>query len=85
MPNCQILIYLAISDVADYISLYIGFRRPVGNVSNAGEGGWSVGIFDESNADGIAPVLGDNTITPGAGGLRGAPGTGEAFSGETNF
>ncbi|MEL7312564.1 MAG: hypothetical protein AAFN07_13715 [Pseudomonadota bacterium] len=51
----------------------------------AGDGGWSVGIFDGDTNDGVAPVLDGNTITPGAAGASGAASGTAGFSGETNF
>ncbi|MEL6367356.1 MAG: hypothetical protein AAFQ16_05275 [Pseudomonadota bacterium] len=53
--------------------------------SAAGEGGWSVGVYDATNDDGVTPVLTGNTITPGNGGTGGATNGGNGFSGETNF
>jgi len=62
-----------------------GGGSQTGAAQNAGEGGWSVGIYDASASDGVVPTLDGNTITPGMGGLTGAPSNDEGFSGATNF
>jgi hypothetical protein len=51
----------------------------------AGNGGWTVGIFDGDNSDGLTPVVSNNTITLGLPGQDGNPKDGEGTAVNTNF
>ncbi|MEO0347510.1 MAG: hypothetical protein AAF229_14820 [Pseudomonadota bacterium] len=59
--------------------------RDSNELATAGEGGWSVGIFDADTADGIAITQSGNTFTLGAAGADGAPSTGTGTAMETNL
>ncbi|MEM6819109.1 MAG: hypothetical protein AAF578_09960 [Pseudomonadota bacterium] len=62
-----------------------GAARVQADVSSAGQGGWSVGIFDADTNDGIAITQSNNTFTIGAPGADGAPSTGTGVAMPTNL
>ncbi|MEO0617129.1 MAG: hypothetical protein AAFY69_13450 [Pseudomonadota bacterium] len=59
--------------------------RDSNELASAGEGGWSVGIFDADTADGIAITQSGNTFAIGTPGANGAPSTGTGTAMETNL
>ncbi len=54
-------------------------------LKGAGQGGWSIAIFDGNPNDALTPQLGTNQITLGIGGEDGRPSEGRGESAETNF
>lgn len=53
--------------------------------NSAGDGGWSVAIFDGDASDSLTPTVTNNTITLGLPGSDGNPGDGQGTAVETNF